>query len=78
MIFSIFTCGDVDRLVTIAGPMTRANASTYVALGLVCLMLGMTASIGQMGGGNSELEELPEKSMTHGNTNFPGLSLIHI
>ena len=54
--------------------MTRGNASTYVALGLVCLMLGMTASISQMGGGHSELEELPEKSMTHGNNNFPGFT----
>ena len=74
MIFPIFTCGDVDRLIFNGTAMSHADATRYVALALVCLMLGMTASIGQIGSGNGELDEVPEKSMTHVNTNFPGFT----
>ncbi len=55
--------------------MTRADATTYVALALVCLMLGMTASISQMSMESRELQELPEKSMTHeAQPNIPGFT----
>jgi len=64
--------GHIDRLITNASIMTRADATTYVALALVCLMLGMTASISQNDMQMRELDDVPEKSMTHGAPNIPG------